>query len=148
MRNKKLFKNWRVLVAVVATIAIANLFIVTEMTGVSYAEQQGIIDYEPMAISAGVGAYRASELIGKDVRNLQDEEIGTIDDLLIKEDGTVGAAVLSVGGFLGMGARLVAVPYDELQVRKEEDDVMYPATREQLKAVPEFKYEQEGRPAQ
>src|SRR6202040_4440938 len=68
-----------------------------------------IVVVEPDDIA---GAYRASELIGATVVNDQDERIGTIDDFIIGRDDRVLFAVLQVGGFLGLGGRLVAVPYD------------------------------------
>ena len=59
-------------------------------------------------VSAG---YRASKVIGSTVLNDANESIGTIDDLLVSPDGKATYAVLSVGGFLGMGSKLVVVPY-------------------------------------
>jgi sporulation protein YlmC with PRC-barrel domain len=105
--------------------------------------QQTPTETQPSTTEA-VGSYkiRASNLIGKEVRNPQDEEIGEVDDLVITQDGQVHA-IISVGGFLGMGEHLVAVPYNELQPGPEgEDYLTYSATKEQLKSQPEFKYEQ------
>src|ERR1700720_4120669 len=62
------------------------------------------------------GAYRASELMGAAVVNDQDERIGTIDDFIIGRDDSVLFAVLQIGGFLGLGGRLVAVPYESLVI--------------------------------
>lgn len=93
---------------------------------------------------AATGAYPlpASQLIGKEVRNPQGEDIGEIDDLIIKQ-GNVSQAVISVGGFLGIGEHSVAVLYDELEFGPPEQGyVTYSATREQLEAMPEFKYEE------
>src|ERR1700753_1870455 len=59
--------------------------------------------------------YRASKVIGSSVVNDANETIGKIDDLLVSSDGKEPYAVLSVGGFLGMGTRLVVVPYDTLK---------------------------------
>lgn len=86
---------------------------------------------------------RASKLIDKKIRNPQDEEIGEVDDLVVTQDGQV-RAIISVGGFLGLGERLVAVPYDELQPGPEgEEYLTYSASREELEQEPEFKYEQD-----
>ena len=82
---------------------------------------------------------RASDLLGMDVENLNGDEIGEIDDLIIS-DAKVPMAVISVGGFLGISDKLVAIPYNELKLDKEHDDVIYNATEEQLKTLPEFKY--------
>jgi sporulation protein YlmC with PRC-barrel domain len=83
-------------------------------------------------------AARASRLIGAEVRNDSGESIGTIDDLMLVGD-SVEFAVLSVGGFLGLNAKLVAISFDDLQV--DGDSVILPdATREELKRLPEFRY--------
>lgn len=84
-------------------------------------------------------AWRASKVVGAKVVNDKDESVGTIDDLLIKPDDQVLFAVLSVGGFLGMGERLVVVPYKALDIGKEHV-VLKGATKESLKDLPEFKY--------
>src|SRR5438067_13091633 len=60
--------------------------------------------------------YRASKVIGSSVTNDTNETIGKIDDLLVSPDGKEPYAVLSIGGFLGVGTHLVAVPYDNLKL--------------------------------
>jgi sporulation protein YlmC with PRC-barrel domain len=83
-------------------------------------------------------AARASRLIGAEVKNDSGERIGTIDDLMLVGD-SVEFAVLSVGGFLGLNAKLVAISFDDLQI--DGDSVILPdATREELKRLPEFRY--------
>jgi hypothetical protein len=87
-------------------------------------------------LSAG---YRASKVIGSSVVNDANETIGTVDDLLVSRDGKQPYAVLSIGGFLGMGNRLVVVPYETLKFADKK--VMLPGgTKEGLKMLPEFKY--------
>ena len=83
--------------------------------------------------------YRASKVIGSSVVNDANETIGKIDDLLVSSDGKQPYAVLSVGGFLGMGTRLVVVPYETLKFADKK--VRLPGgTKEGLKMLPEFKY--------
>lgn len=60
------------------------------------------------------GGWRSSELVGATVYDSNGSRIGTIDDLLVSSDGTVSNAVLSVGGFLGIGNKLVEVPFKKL----------------------------------
>src|SRR5580765_18175 len=60
--------------------------------------------------------YRASKIIGSNVVNSSNEKIGTVDDLLVGRDDSVFYAIVSVGGFLGMGEKLVAVPFDTLKI--------------------------------
>ena len=91
---------------------------------------------EQKTVDAG---YRASKVIGSTVYNETNDSIGTIDDILITRDGRDPYAVLSVGGFLGMGNKLVVVRYDALKFGK--DKVVLPGgTKDGLKGLPEFKY--------
>lgn len=83
--------------------------------------------------------YRASKVIGTSVVNDANDTVGKIDDVIIGQDGKAPFVVLSVGGFLGMGDRLVVLPYDQL--RTTGGKVVLPgATKDALKALPEFKY--------
>jgi len=81
--------------------------------------------------------WRASKLIGADVYGADDKKIGQIDDLLINDSGEM-QAVISVGGFLGIGDRLVSVPYRELQ--HGERWMLPGANQDSLKSRPEFSY--------
>jgi hypothetical protein len=83
--------------------------------------------------------FRSSKLVGAPVVNDANQSIGKIDDLLVGRSDKVLYAVLSVGGFLGVGSKLVAVPYSSLQIGAK--DVVLPGgNKDQLKALPEFKY--------
>ena len=83
--------------------------------------------------------FRSSKLVGAPVVNDTNQSIGKIDDLLVGRSDKVLYAVLSVGGFLGVGSKLVAVPYASLQIGAK--DVVLPGgNKDQLKALPEFKY--------
>lgn len=83
--------------------------------------------------------FRSSKLVGAPVMNDANQSIGKIDDLLVGRSDKVLYAVLSVGGFLGVGSKLVAVPYASLQIGAK--DVILPGgNKDQLKALPEFKY--------
>lgn len=87
------------------------------------------------------GQWRAEKLIGANVKNAQDEDIGKIDDLVFSDDGRIEAAVVSVGGFLGIGAKNVALSWDQLQVRSSDagEEIMVSLTKEQLENAPSFK---------
>ncbi|OZI42627.1 photosystem reaction center subunit H [Bordetella genomosp. 5] len=82
--------------------------------------------------------YRASKLIGADVFNNDKDKIGTVDDVIVSTDQQP-YAIVSVGGFLGMGTRLVAVPFKQLKVADKRLH-MDGATKESLKALAEFRY--------
>jgi hypothetical protein len=87
-------------------------------------------------LSAG---YRASKVIGSNVLNDANETIGKSDDLLVRPDGKAPFAVLSIDGFLALGAHLVVVTYDSLKL-VENRVVLSGGTKEKLKMLPEFKY--------
>jgi sporulation protein YlmC with PRC-barrel domain len=84
--------------------------------------------------------FRASEIIGKTVKNAQNETLGKIDDLVLSRDDKVVYAIVSVGGFLGVGDKLVAVRYDQLK-RDGQDTLVYNATKEELKSRPAFRFD-------
>jgi len=89
------------------------------------------------------GAVSANDVIGIDVVNVANEKIGAVDDLLIEDENKVALAVISVGGFLGVGDKLVTLPYDELQIMQTDGgpQIVANMTREQLEALPSFQYE-------
>ncbi|MFZ2157931.1 MAG: PRC-barrel domain-containing protein [Bradyrhizobium sp.] len=126
------------------------------------------------------GNWRASKLVGLKVYNDANESLGSINDLLTDKNGNIKAVVLGVGGFLGVGEHLVAVPFDKIKFVDEPvaytgaaiapgsrpasstttgaatgtapaataakpnpwypDHAVFSATRDALKAMPEFKY--------
>lgn len=69
------------------------------------------------------GSFYADSLTGNQVKSSveDDEDIGTISDLIIDEDGQIQAVVVGVGGFLGMGEKDVAIEWDSLELTKDED---------------------------
>jgi hypothetical protein len=133
--------------------------------------------------SALQGDWRASKIVGLSVYNDSNENLGSINDLIMDKSGNIKAAVLGVGGFLGMGTHLVAVPLDKIKFVNEPvayigtastgapaaggamtrppsttgsattgtaaasksnlwypDHAMFNANKDELKAMPEFKY--------
>jgi len=120
------------------------------------------------------GDWRTSKVVGLSVYNENNESIGTINDLLMDKSGNIKAVVLGVGGFLGMGEHLVAVPFDKVKFVDTPvpsttassnsnrpassttgstasssssktnpwypDHAVFNATKDELKAMPEFKY--------
>ena len=71
------------------------------------------------ATTTASGQWRTSKMDGIKVYNDANENIGSINDLLMDKSGAVKIAVIGVGGFLGMGEHLVAVPYDKLKFVNE-----------------------------
>ncbi len=84
--------------------------------------------------------WRASKMIGASVYNDQDQQVGKIDDLIMSNDNKVMIAVVSVGGFLGLGSKLVAVPYDHLKIGQDQRVTMPGASKETLNSLPSFTY--------
>jgi hypothetical protein len=80
---------------------------------------------------------RASKVIGTSVIDDANENIGKVDDLLIGQGPAF--AILSVGGFLGMDSRYVAVPYDAL-LFQDNKVILRGATKDSIRMLPEFKY--------
>ncbi|MEA3535780.1 PRC-barrel domain-containing protein [Rhizobium sp. CC-YZS058] len=85
----------------------------------------------------------ANTYIGQSVYTGNDESIGEINDVIFTKDGSVEAAVIGVGGFLGIGEKNVAVPLDKITVAEvpNSDDMKLTTqeTADSLKAAPEFK---------
>jgi hypothetical protein len=84
----------------------------------------------------------ASNLIGATVYNSADENLGTINDLVFAKEGGVEAAVLGVGGFLGIGAKNVAVSFDQIEQTTDADGnlkLILNASKEELDAAPQYK---------
>ena len=134
------------------------------------------------APSSFQGNWRASKMAGLNVYNDNNESIGSINDMLMDKSGNVKAIVIGVGGFLGVGEHLVAVPFEKVKFVNEPvaytgasntgakstgagsstttgaattsasttksnpwypDHAVYSATKDELKAMPEFKYSTE-----
>jgi len=122
------------------------LFAATAMIGaatlgppaLAQGKQQTItlMKVDPQTLATG---FRVSKVLGATVVNDTNEQVGTIDDLIVTPNHSVPYAVLSVGGFLGMGTRLVAVPYDSMKVGNNKI-VLSGATKESLTMLPEFTY--------
>jgi len=121
-------------------------------TTVTHTEQQ-----------SAAGLWRSTKMHGINVYNAQNQKIGDIDDVLMEKDGKAKLAVLSVGGFLGMGEHKVAVNFTDLKFSDQSiksnttgsntstnssvkknypDHAVFNATKDQLKAMPQFKYGQ------
>jgi sporulation protein YlmC with PRC-barrel domain len=81
----------------------------------------------------------AKSLIGGRVVNLKNENLGKIEDLVIEpEDGRVTFAILSFGGFLGMGEKLFAVPLQAMKTSTEDRAFVLDVDKERLKNAPGF----------
>jgi sporulation protein YlmC with PRC-barrel domain len=122
---------------VIAVILSAGIVFVSNGIGAQGVPQT--VELAKIDVQKLAAGYRASKVIGSNVVNEENEVIGKIDDLLISLDGKEPYAVLSIGGFLGMGTHLVAVPYETL--KSIDDKIELPGgTKNSLRMLPEFKY--------
>ncbi|WP_425426624.1 PRC-barrel domain-containing protein [Alkalimonas amylolytica] len=90
--------------------------------------------------SAPSDGMHASNLIGTNVRTNDNEDIGSVDDLVIDDNGRVVAILVSVGGFLGMGQKDVAIGWDNVTRSGSSDkqELRVDVTRDDLRAAPTF----------
>lgn len=89
--------------------------------------------------------WRTSKLIGTNIYGPDDKSIGEINDVILASDGTVKAAVVGVGGFLGVGEKNVAIPFDSLKVQRKPnssaiDKITVSFSKDALKNAPKFAY--------
>jgi hypothetical protein len=90
----------------------------------------------------------ASKLIGISVMGPTNEKIGSVNDLLFDKDGKILAAVIGVGGFLGIGEKSVAVKFESAKLTRsaEGDKVVLQVAKADLEKAPDFKAYQPPRP--
>jgi hypothetical protein len=89
-----------------------------------------------------IGAYDARGILGRDVKSAAAENMGRIVDVIVDRAGTVRAAVIDFGGFLGVGSRKIVVDWSALhfgQVTNKKESITLELTLEQVKAAPEYK---------
>ena len=93
--------------------------------------------------------YRASDLIGATVLDDRGESVAKVDDIVVSTEDDKLHAVLAIGGFAGFGAKLISMPFDDLQITSDDDtpQVRIAMTGEQLEQLvasrPEFRYERQ-----
>jgi len=91
-----------------------------------------------------IGANDAHGVLGRDVRSPADEDMGHIVDVIVDRAGTVRAAVIDFGGFLGVGSRKIVVDWSALhfgQIANKKDAISLELSKEQVMAAPEYKEE-------
>jgi sporulation protein YlmC with PRC-barrel domain len=82
------------------------------------------------------GELRSSKLIGSAVYDVQNEKIGSVQDIVLDKSGRVTAIVVDVGTFLGMGGKDVAVQLGDLKMNN--DRLTLDRSKDQLKSAPEY----------
>ena len=123
--------------AFIALVALFGLSLVVTNSTPALSQGVQLVKVDVSVVGKG---YRAGKLIGSSIINDKNESIGKIDDIII-DNNRVMYAVVQVGGFLGVGSRLVAVPYDSLKIDEAGKKVVLPgASKDELKKLAEFKY--------
>jgi uncharacterized protein YrrD len=89
------------------------------------------------------GEMSGNALIGATVRNESRESVGKIEDVYVDKNGAIKAVVVSVGGFLGVGSKDVAVKWSDLKFSRDDKSIVITTswTKDSLKAMPDYKYE-------
>jgi sporulation protein YlmC with PRC-barrel domain len=101
------------------------------------SQSVGLIVVDVAVIGKG---YRTSKLTGRAIVNDKNERIGTIDDFIVDRERVLFTTI-QVGGFLGVGSRLVAIPYKSLVLDDTGTKITLPgATKAELMKLAEFKY--------
>ena len=84
----------------------------------------------------------AHGVLGRDVRSPANEDMGRIVDVIVDRTGTVRAAVIDFGGFLGVGSRKIVVDWNALhfgRVAEKGDSITLELSKAQVAAAPEYK---------
>jgi sporulation protein YlmC with PRC-barrel domain len=104
---------------------------------VAGSTELGVAAAELREITRGWSAKR--QIIGQPVYNNKDERVGQVEDIIIAPDKAVSYAIVGAGGFLGLGKHDVAIPVNQFKVT-DGKLVLAGATKDALKAMPEFEY--------
>jgi hypothetical protein len=110
-------------------------------TGKATPQQNAKEPAPPPSVTV-IGARDAHGILGRDVRSAANEDMGRIVDAIVDREGTVRAAVIDFGGFLGVGSRKIVVDWNALRfasVSRKSDSITLDLTKEQVSAAPEYK---------
>ena len=97
----------------------------------------GVTVTELQAVTKGWSVKRT--ILGQPVYNDKKERVGTVDDIIVSPDKAVSYAIVNAGGFLGLATHDVAIPVSQFKL-VDKELVLPGATKEALKASPEFQY--------
>ncbi|MEQ8825212.1 MAG: PRC-barrel domain-containing protein [Filomicrobium sp.] len=135
-----MIKNSKLRIVIAATLLFPLASIVQAEGSKAPTVGATVLGVEVNVSAVKATGYRASKLIGATVYSDEKKQIGTVNDLIVSNDGQVNLAIVDVGGFLGVGAKHVAVP-TKLFERGEKNTVLLPETTENdLKSMPPFHY--------
>jgi len=136
--------------AVVASLALVSLLGVTDaaaQTQTKAADPMKQTEPKPKAgqplqsakrFAEHTGLVRASTVIGNDVKDASGKDAGKVEDLMVDSRGDVVYAILSFGGFLGVGDKLYAVPWNAMMIDRDKKAVFLDVRKETLERAPSF----------
>ncbi|WP_222183658.1 PRC-barrel domain-containing protein [Geminicoccus harenae] len=105
--------------------------------------QEQIVNARP--INEVTSSVQADNLVGTDVRNAQDENLGQVDDIVLDpQTGQIRYVVVATGGFLGLGTRDVVVPWNQLRATPGLETILLPVSQDAMEQAPEFRGQGEG----
>ena len=90
------------------------------------------------------GMHKSSDIVGQKVVSQNGEDLGSIDNLVIGDDGQVQYVILAKGGVLGVGAEYVPIPWQAANLRMHEDKLTASIDKQQLDNAPSFEGENWG----
>jgi sporulation protein YlmC with PRC-barrel domain len=123
-----------------ASININNANNTNNTTG-SAATMTSSTDSQANLTPVKASAISASKLKDSTVYSADNKDIGKVNDVLLGKDGKISAVVLDVGGFLGMGAKPVAIAFDSLELMTDQNSNLYvhtKFTKAQLEQAPTY----------
>jgi len=98
------------------------------------------------ALAAGALSYSSEAdmktLIGQNIKNAAGDTVGEVKAVHVDSAGKISNVIVSVGGFLGVGDREVAIKWSDISVTNDGKDVTTAMSKDALKAMPEYKYKQ------
>ena len=103
----------------VGTLAVADQTTEATNGNARASQKQGLSTLD--AKTSG-GTIRSSQLVGTNIKNSAGETVGEINDLVIDQSGKVRYAAVTYGGFLGVGSKMFAVPFEAFKVRQNPND--------------------------
>jgi PRC-barrel domain len=130
------------LVSVLATVTVASAANDTPPPQPDAAPPTASKEAVPPPSVTVIGARDAHGVLGRDVRSPSDQAMGRIVDVIVDREGSVHAAVIDFGGFLGVGSRKIVVDWNALhfgRIANKSDSITLELTKEQVTAAPEYK---------
>jgi sporulation protein YlmC with PRC-barrel domain len=122
------------------TILVSLVPLLTPLSTFAETEQQTELVSTIPGAKGNASSWRASQVIGLNVRNSSGETIGEVEDLVLDmKSGEVLAVIISAGGFLGIADTLSAVPVSSIRYDRSVRAFKTRLTKEQLGMAPQFK---------